>query len=156
MMFLGVAVLIFLLGYLFEITASSFEGALISTKISYVGKVYVPVIAFFFVLYYCRIKFSNWFVLVSAALHTAVLMLVLTCEYHDIFYTNLGFSKDGAFPHLEHWHGPGYVAYMALVLCYSLGAFCVCLYARVSKVTLGNSSSSSSAILFKKRTQTPE
>lgn len=128
MMFLGVAVLIFLLGYLFEITASSFEGALISTKISYVGKVYVPVIAFFFVLHYCRIKFSNWFVLVSAALHTAVLMLVLTCEYHDIFYTDLGFSKDGAFPHLEHWHGPGYVAYMALVLCYSLGAFCVCVY----------------------------
>ena len=87
MLFLGLSMLVNSVGYLFEITATSLDAALIATKISYVGKVYIPLLGFFFVLHYCRIKVPKWLGPALAVVHTAVLVLVLTCEYQDLFYT---------------------------------------------------------------------
>lgn len=120
MLFLWLAVLIYSIGYLFELTATTMEEALLATKLSYMGKIYIPPLAFFFVTRYCGIKIPRGIVLGLTAVHTAVLVLVLTCEYHNFFYKEISFTKEGMFPHLVHLHGVGYVAYMALVLCYSL------------------------------------
>ena len=128
MLFLGLAMLVNSVGYLFEITATSLETALMATKLSYVGKVYIPPLAFFFVLHYCRIKIPKWLGAVIAVVHTAVLILVLTCEYQDLFYTTLDYEKDGLFPHLEHLHGPVYVGHTALILCYAIVMMAVCIY----------------------------
>ena len=128
MLFLGLSMLINSIGYLFEITATSLDAALMATKISYVGKVYIPLLGFFFVLYYCRIKVPKWLGPALAVVHTAVLVLVLTCEYQDLFYATFDFEKDGLFPHLEHMHGPVYVGYTALVLFYSVCMMGVCIY----------------------------
>ena len=128
MLFLGLSMLVNSVGYLFEITATSLETALMATKLSYVGKVYIPPLAFFFVLHYCRIKVSKWLGAVMAVVHTVVLVLVLTCEYQDLFYKNLDFEKEGLFPHLEHLHGPVYVGYTALILCYSISMLGICVY----------------------------
>ena len=128
MLFLGLAMLVNSVGYLFEITATSLETALMATKLSYVGKVYIAPLAFFFVFHYCRIKVPKWMGAVMAFLHTVVLILVLTCEYQDLFYTTIDFEKDGLFPHLEHLHGPVYVGYTALVLCYAIAMMAICVY----------------------------
>ena len=128
MLFLGLAVLVNLVGYLFEITASTVEVALMATKLSYMGKVYIPPLAFCFVMYYCKIKVSKSFVAVLTFVHTAVLVLVLTCEYHDLFYTRIDFVKEGLFPHLVHFHGPLYVGYTALVICYALAMLGICIW----------------------------
>lgn len=63
-----------------------------------------------------------------AVVHTVVLVLVLTCEYQDLFYATLDFSRDGLFPHLEHMHGPVYVGYTALILCYAFLMLGICIY----------------------------
>ena len=128
MLFLGLSMLVNSVGYLFEITATSLEVALVATKFSYLGKVYIPPLACFFVLDYCRIKVPKWLGAVSAAVHTGVLVLVLTCEYQDLFYTTLDFDKDGLFPHLEHMHGPVYVGHTALIFCYGIVMMAVCIY----------------------------
>lgn len=128
MLFIELSVLVYSIGYLFEITAKSMEGALFATKLGYLGKVYIPPLAFFFVLHYCGFKVSRLFGIISAVLHTVVLFLVLTCEYHDIFYTDISFTDEGVFPHLVHMHGPGYVLHMALVLAYSLATLILCTY----------------------------
>lgn len=67
-------------------------------------------------------------VAVLTIVHTAVLVLVLTCEHHTAYYAEIGFKKEGPFPHLIHWHGAAYVAYMALVLCYAAVILAVCMY----------------------------
>lgn len=128
MLFLGIAVLVNLVGYLFEMSSTTLEGALTATKLTYVGKIYVPPLALFFVLYYCGIKVSKVFVGLLTVVHTAVLVLVLTCEYHDLFYTTISFSQDGVFPHLEHMHGVVYVGYTALVLCYAIVMLGICAH----------------------------
>jgi len=102
MLFLGLAVLVNLLGYLFEITASTMESALTATKLSYLGKVYIPPLAFFFVLNYCKIRVPKALVVALTFVHTAVLVFVMTCEYHNLFYTTISFMEEGVFPHLEH------------------------------------------------------
>ena len=56
MLFLGLAVLVNSVGYLLEMTADSLKVALAAAKFSYMGKIYIPPLAFFFVLYYCGIK----------------------------------------------------------------------------------------------------
>ncbi len=133
MLFLGVAILMYSIGYLLEITSDSLAEALMATKISYVGKVYISPLAFFFVLYYYRIKISQKLIMATVVAHTMILVLILTCEHHDFFYTDISFVREGFFPHLSHWHGAGYVAYMALVLCYGLITLTVCVvqYLRV-------------------------
>jgi len=128
MLFLGLAVLVNAIGYLFEITSQTAEAALMATKLCYVGKVYIPPLALFFVLYYCGIKVSAAFVGLLTTVHTVVLVLVMTCEYHDLFYKDFSFSKDGLFPHLMNENGVVYNAYMVLVLCYAVIMLGVCLY----------------------------
>lgn len=128
MLFLGIAMLINSVGYLFEITATTQEVALLATKLSYVGKVYIPPLALFFVLDYCRIKVPKVLVGLLTVVHTVVLVLVMTCEHHDLFYTTISFSQEGLFPHLEHMHGVVYVGYTALVLCYAMWMLGVCMY----------------------------
>ncbi len=128
MLFLGLAVLVNAVGYLFEITAPTVEAALTATKLCYVGKVYIPPLALFFVLYYCRIKVSSAFVCLLTTVHTAVLVLVMTCEHHELFYKEISFSRDGLVPHLAHVPGVLYAAYTVLVLCYAVVMLGVCLY----------------------------
>ena len=101
MLFLGIAVLINLVGYLFEMSSTTLETALMATKLTYLGKIYIPPLALFFVLYYCGIQVSKVFVVFLTAVHTTVLVLVMTCEYHNLFYSAIAFSKEGIFPHLQ-------------------------------------------------------
>ena len=128
MLFLGLAMLVNSVGYLFEITATTQEAALTATKLSYLGKVYIPPLALFFVLNYCRIKVSKVLVGVLTVVHTAVLVTVMTSEHHGVFYRDITFSREGIFPHLEHTHGVVYVAYTVLVLCYAILMLGVCVY----------------------------
>ncbi len=127
MLFLGVAVMVNLVGYLFEMTATTLEAALIAMKLGYVGKIFIPPLAFFFVLYYCKIKVPTALVVTLTAVHTAMLVLVLTCEYHNLFYTNISYVEEGLFPHLVHPHGGVYVGYMLLVLCYAIITLFICI-----------------------------
>ena len=128
MLFLGIAVLVNLVGYLFEMTSTTLESALTATKLAYVGKVYIPPLALFFVLHYCGIKVSKVFIGLLTLVHTAVLVSVLTCEYHNLFYTAITFSKDGVFPHLEHTHGVVYIGYTALVFSYAIVMLGMCVH----------------------------
>ena len=126
MLFLSLAVLINEMGYLFEITSGTLDSAIMATKISYIGKVFIPLLALLFVFYYCGIKLPNVLMIVLTAIHMAVLVLVLTLEYHTLFYTEIGFAGDGMFSYLIHRHGIGYVVYMALILCYAVVSLLVC------------------------------
>ncbi len=127
MLFLGVALLVNSIGYLFEITASTLEGAMIATKLSYLGKVYIPPLAFFFVLHYCGIKVSTVLTLTLTTVHTAVLVLVMSCESHDLFYKTTYFERDGLFPHLVHTYGIVYKLYTGLVFCYAVLMLFICI-----------------------------
>lgn len=127
MLFLGLSVLINAVGYLLEITAKTMEGALMATKISYIGKVFIPLLAVLFVFYYCGIRVPNYLIIILTSIHMATLVLVLTSECHSLFYKDIGFENDGLFPHLVNRYGICYIAYMVLVLSYAVISLLICL-----------------------------
>lgn len=116
LLFLLLATLLNSVGYLFEISASRPEVALAGTKLSYLGKAYIPMITLLFVADYCRFRLPRLLPGILLALHSLILFLVLTCEYHTLYYTEVGYDTTGAFPHLVLGHGPVYKVYTAVLL----------------------------------------
>ena len=67
-------------GYLVEIISDNMEKSLFGTKLSYIGKAYIPLILLFFTLDFCRIAIPRWLSYVLVVLHTGVWVLVMTCD----------------------------------------------------------------------------
>lgn len=99
-------------GYLFEITSTSMEEALLAVKIQYLGSCYLTFLLLLFVARYCSVKLPKSFLALIGFINMAVLLSVLTCEYHSLCYRQIVFLKDGWYPHLEFVYGPFYYIYI--------------------------------------------
>lgn len=130
LLFLLLATLLNSIGYLFELSTVQPEVAFAGTKLSYVGKAYIPMITVLFVADYCKVKLPRILPKVMLLIHSLILFLVLTCEYHSLYYTEVGFDADGVFPHLILGHGPVYKVYtVTLMICtFSILTICVHRY----------------------------
>ena len=127
LLFLAVATLINSIGYLFEITAANVDVALIGTQLSYIGKVYIPLLTLLFTADYCRGKLPRTLTNLLFLFHSVVLLLVFTCKYHSLYYTEIGFEAEGVFPHIVLGHGPVYKLNMAVWLLYIFAIPVICL-----------------------------
>lgn len=114
-------------GYLFELTSTSKVEAIHAVQMSYIGKPIIPLMMFLFVMDYCRVPVARFIVHILTTLHLLVSLLVLTCEHHSLFYTRMEFVEGGLFPHLEHGHGPLYIAYYGLVVGLMVVMLLACL-----------------------------
>ena len=72
MLLLLISVLVNLVGYLVELKSDSLETALIGVKIAYLGKPYITLCIFFFVVEFCKVNLSD-------LLKGAVLWLLFIC-----------------------------------------------------------------------------
>ena len=113
-------------GYLFEMTAVSQREAIRAVQVSYIGKPVVLLTMVLFVLDYCRVRLPKIVVGIMTALHLSISVLVLTCEYQKLYYTDLRFVKEGLFPHLVLGHGPMYVIYNSIVVLYVAVLLIIC------------------------------
>ncbi len=128
LLFLLLATLLNSIGYLFEISAVQPEVAFAGTRLSYVGKAYIPMITLLFVADYCKVKLPRILPGIMLAVHSLILLLVLTCEYHTLYYTEVGYDATGVFPHLVLGHGPVYKLYMAVLLFCTFSVLAIVLY----------------------------
>ena len=108
-------------GYFVEIVSTTKEAALIGTKICYLGKSFMPLLILMFAVNYCGVRYSSAIYSALAFFHFAIWGLVLSCEHHKLFYTDIGFTDEGIFPHLVLGHGPAYYVFIGAGVVY----FCV-------------------------------
>lgn len=127
MMFLLMSLLLNFVGYLFEMTATTQREALRAVQISYLGKPFILLMKFLFIADYCRIRLPKQLVAVLTVFHLSITMLVMTCEYQNLYYDGMEFIHDGVFAHLEHGNGPIYNLYMAMVVVYLIVMFAMCI-----------------------------
>ncbi|MGN0169029.1 MAG: histidine kinase N-terminal 7TM domain-containing protein [Acetatifactor sp.] len=113
-----VATLINNLGYLMTMTAHTSGEALMAAKFSYFGKVWIPFSLLVFVMELCKIKVDKRFYTGLALVHTVIFFLVLTCEFHNLYYSDFYFTEEGLFPHNVYGHGIVYNIYANIVLIY--------------------------------------
>ena len=115
-------------------TANSQREALHAVQMSYLGKPLLMLMMALFILDYCGVRLPKALIGALVAIHLSVSVLVLTCEYHTLYYTDMKFVRAGLFPHLEHEPGPVYLIYNSIVVLYLLMLLVVC-GARLVRVT---------------------
>ena len=93
------------IGALIEIISPGMEGILLGTKFSYVGKVFIPLTFFLFVMQYCEIKVPRKVQLLLTCFHMFIAFLVFTYPLQNWFYTYVEYATDGLFPHNNYGHG---------------------------------------------------
>ena len=113
------------IGALIEIISPGMEGILLGTKFSYVGKVFIPLTFFLFVMQYCEIKVPRKVQLLLTCFHMFIAFLVFTYPLQNWFYTYVEYATDGLFPHNNYGHGVMYHVYTAFLVLYFLVVFAV-------------------------------
>lgn len=106
------------IGYTVEMMGTSKETVLSGCRIAYLGKAYVALLVFLFIANYCNVHIPKWLVAILTAFHTAVWVLVYSCQYHTLYYTKTEFVAEGLFPHVEYTHGFVYYIFIAVQASY--------------------------------------
>ncbi len=96
------------IGYLMEITSVSRGGAITAVKIEYVGICFGMLMLLIYIFQVCKVKSIMWFYLLLFILNVATVGIVMTCEFHDFYYTSIEFETDWLYPHLVLGKGPWY------------------------------------------------
>ncbi len=104
--------------YFLEILSTSRDAAMIGVKISYLGKTFIPFLILLFALNYCSVKIPVWINMALAVFHAGIWALVLSCDHHSLFYTDVTYLGDAPFPHLESGHGLFYFIFMLFAVAY--------------------------------------
>ncbi|MBR6326245.1 MAG: response regulator [Lachnospiraceae bacterium] len=116
-----VAALVNDIGYTGVMRAATEREALICQQFSYLGRVWIPYALLLFVMYYCkRLNRKNRGILALMAIpHLLVYVLILTVRHHSLYYTDIGFTQEGLFPHLLYGYGPVHHLFNLLILGYA-------------------------------------
>lgn len=120
-----ICVMINLLGYTLEMTSKNIDVAILSNKVSYLGKCFLGWFMFMFIVKFCEYKFSKLLVQIFAVIHVLVFVLVFTCEYHSLYYTEIVFSTE-VFSHLTTKNAPMYYVNMVLMGFYAVAIPVIC------------------------------
>ncbi len=116
-----------ILGYTLEINAVSREAMLLGLKMGYVGKAYVQLFFFVFMMSYCKVPFPKKFFVFCFTYNSLLLLSILTCEYHELYYKNIHIEYDSMFPVLAFGKGICYWLFMGgtliLMLLYLIISF---------------------------------
>lgn len=107
------------IGYLLEVTAPTMEAALVAVKMQYMGSLVMPVCYCYFIFMYCfadaPLKLLRFLALIDAALF----VMVLTCDYHNIFYRQVEWqTTPEGHSYLYLVYGPGYVVFMFFAILF--------------------------------------
>lgn len=123
LLLMAVATLLNFIGYLMEITSGSLETALMSVKVEYLGKPFIMLCLFFFVMQYCHIDLPKLVSSFLIIINIGITVLVFTCEDHSLFYESISYTADSVIPHLIKSPGPMYYFNMIMMGC--LATVCV-------------------------------
>lgn len=126
LLLLMVALLVNFVGYLFEMQAVTPEQALQAVKFSYLGKPIIVLTMFLFVLDYCKVRMPKWLPPFLTCLHILVIFAVMICDKHHLYYSSIGYTTEGAFPHLVFTYGPVYVLYHTMLVGYVVTMIIAC------------------------------
>lgn len=105
-------------GYLLELVATTKETAIMGTKICYLGKTFLLLTVFMYIMHFCKIKVSRILFGGLVAFHTLILFLVFFAEKTNLYYSNISYTEEGFFSHLILEHGIVYKMYEASMILY--------------------------------------
>lgn len=88
------------LGNFFLLFSSEYESLLNAMKLKTIGHILILTSFILFVNVYCGVKLSPFTKTGVVAFNLVSIGLCLTCEYHDLFYSEIVYVSDAAHPHI--------------------------------------------------------
>ena len=129
--YMTLAIFVFSLGYLFEISAGSYDAALMAAKIQYLGIPFIVPYLFLFVCEYCaKIQFRRRYVFSVIAPAVIAALLVITWPWSDVFYKKLIYDTAGIVPRLVVTGGVPYILFFAYTYVLALVSVGIVVYCR--------------------------
>lgn len=113
-----IATLINNVGSLVEIIECESEQILLGTKFAYVGKVFIPLTFFLFIMQYCEITIPRKVKILLTFFHLSIAIMVFSYPLQKWFYTDVEYSTEGLFPHNNYGHGVMYNVYTVSLVLY--------------------------------------
>lgn len=100
-------------GFLLELLAKTEEAAMVAIKTEYLGGAAVAIFFMMFIFNYCGKKEHKVFERILLLCAVAVVIMVWTGDWHNLYYSNVDFINTGAYPHVKLTYGPGFYFYVA-------------------------------------------
>ena len=113
-----VATLINNTGYLMEMLSETESEYFMGVKMSYLGRVWISYSLFIFMLALCKYKFNKTALHVLAVFHAMTFLLVLTSEWHPLYYKSMKYVEEGVFPIIQFQSGIWHRIYDLVTLFY--------------------------------------
>ncbi|MGN1422465.1 MAG: HD domain-containing phosphohydrolase [Oscillospiraceae bacterium] len=129
LLLLLISLLLNYVGYSMELKAGNVYEALSAVKVSYMGKPFILLFMFLLVVEYCRVKLPRWAAGAMLCFQFFITILVHSCEYQTLFYSDIGFTEEGLFPHIVFGHGVLYNIYIAVIMLYVAAIAVICVNA---------------------------
>lgn len=107
-------------GYLLEMTATTSEAAYTATKLLYLGKMNIAYAFLMFILHYCKVHISKKIQFSLFTFHQVMYGIVVTNDWHHLYYSSIRFDESGLFPHNVYGHGPVYYVSMLIPYVYTI------------------------------------
>ncbi len=108
-----VGALILNIGYLLELTSPTMEAAMVAVKMQHLGTMTIPICYCYFIYIYCFEEAPLRRLKLLGIIDGGILLLILTCDYHGIFYRQVGWQTTaGGNSYLYLEYGPGFAVFI--------------------------------------------
>ncbi len=116
------------IGYLLMSMCTTLDGAMTSTRITYIGGCFLSYFILNSIFDLCELKVSRW-VRASLFAQSAILYtFVLTAKEGSLFYRTLSFSMEDGVPVFTKTYGPMHTVFIIAIICYCIGSFAAIIY----------------------------
>jgi len=99
-------------GYLLELLAKTEEAAMAAIKVEYLGGAAVAIFFMMFIFNYCGQREHKIFERILLICALSVIVMVWTGDWHSLYYSEVAFVDQGAYPHIQLAYGPGFYFYV--------------------------------------------
>lgn len=104
--------------YLLLMMSNTEDAYIACVKLSYLGKIWIPLSLLLFILSLCRVKINRKLFIGLGFFHGIVFFLVFTFEHHNLYYTSKTYITDTLFPYIKFGHGIIHKLYTSFILVY--------------------------------------
>lgn len=124
------------LGYLSMATSTDLSGAILSTKIFYLGGCFLPVLFFLAVCEVSNINVTSRTKALLIAIQGIIYSLVCTIGYSDVYYKSVEFVSIDGIAHLNKVYGPFHIFYSLSVYIYFALSIAFAVYISIKSTTV--------------------
>ncbi len=125
-------------GALLMSMSESLEGALMATRISYIGGCYLSFFIINSIFDLCELKVSRWVRAAIFAHCTLLYAFVVTAKEGSPFYKHIEFSVVDGVPVFEKTYGPVHTIFVISVIGYAIASFVAIIYTGMKKKKVSN------------------